>query len=320
MNTRKHSKKALAAVVGMVAAIGLGAVGKAQATAIAFASNQITNFKITPDANTTITVTGLPTQNTTNFANYGPTGGIVVGTTNSNPVALGVSSNAIQSTAGPGPFPVLPTIENNYSSLAGTAAGMVGARGDSNTTSGSPFDIILGIPEVNNVAEARVTTGLGTAGAAGGLDQANAAITFGITVGGVTDGTITFSFDNTYYYYAATGVVGETAQGTIANVFSITTAPPGGGVGTTVFTYADPLININCASNSAIPLVCDSGALSGSFAGISTALAPGNYTVSLLSSSAATVTSLVPEPGSIALLGLGLGAIGFTMRRKQTSI
>jgi hypothetical protein len=306
MNAKKCNKKALAAAIGMVV-VGLGAANSAQATAIAYAENLITNFAITSSAGSTISVTGIPTRNTINFATYGPTGGISAGVTFQNPVLLGSASDAIEATAGPGAFPG----QNSYGFLAGTSLGMVGARGDSNTTAGSPF-AVGGVPNVNNVAEARVTTGLGTAGASGGMNTANAAITFAVALAGT--GTITFSFSDLYRYYATTNTLGEAAQGTIANIFTITNA----ATGLTVFNYTPAGININCASNSGLPATCDSGLLGApvAFSGTSGLLTAGNYTVSLLSSSAATVTS-VPEPGSILLLGLGLGAIGFTMRRRN---
>lgn len=287
---------------------GFGWAGSAQATAIAFAENMITNFAITSSAGSSIALLGTPQRNTRNSANF--TGASSIAT--QAPVTLGSPSDALQAYSGTG---VAPS-QNNYAFLAGSSAGMVGARGDSNTSAGSPF-APGGVPVISNVAEGRVSTGSGSAGASGGVNTANAAISFAFTLGG--PGTITFSFDDLYRYFASTDVNGEGAQGSLANVFTITDAS-----GATVFNYADPLINTHCGSNSGVPLTYDSGLLSApvAFSSTSGLLSAGSYTISLTTSSTVTVASAaatIPEPGSVSLLGIGVGALGFTMRRRKPS-
>jgi hypothetical protein len=46
-------------------------------------------------------------------------------------------------------------------------------------------------------------------------------------------------------------------------------------------------------------------------------LASGNYSFSI-SSNATSNASIIPEPGSLALLGLGLLGFGLVSRRKRT--
>lgn len=299
-NIKGINIKALVAAVG-VAAAGLGAVSNAQADAVAFAENLLTNFAIT--STTALSVIGTPARTTFNSASF--TG--FPGSTTQDPVVLSAASNALQATSGPGPFPA----ENTYGFLAGTSGGMIGARGDSNTAAGSPFDV-AGVPNVNNVAEAHVGSGSGSAGSSAGNNTAQATIT--IALG--SSGSITFSFNDAYRYYANTTLLGETAQGTISNHFTIADS-----TGAIIFNDSPGAININCASNSGFPSPCDSGALSTAFADTSGVLAAGIYTISLASSSLANVGSaaLLPEPGSLLLFGLGLGALGFTMRRNKQS-
>ena len=298
-NTKRFNIKALAACVG-IAVAGLGAVNNAQADAVAFAENLLTNFAITSTA--TLSVIGTPARTTFNSALFSG----FPGSSAQDPVVLTAASNASQATSGPGPFPA----ENTYGFLAGTTGGMIGSRSDSNTSAGSPFGI-GGVPNVNNVAEAHIASGSGSAGSSAGSNTAQATIT--IALG--DSGTITFSFNDAYRYYANTTLLGETAQGTISNHFTIADS-----TGAIVYNDSPGAININCASNSGFPNPCDSGAITTSFADTSGLLTAGTYTISLASSSLANVGSvaLLPEPGSILLFGLGLGALGFTMRRKQS--
>ena len=191
--------------------------------------------------------------------------------------------------------------------------GMVGARADSQISAGSPL-APGGVPFVNNVAEARVPTGLGYAGSGAGTNAAN--VSFSFNLGLLEAGTIGFSFTNLYEIFASTTTFGEAAQGTLTNTFSIADA---GGL--TVYNFAPDLINMSCASNSGMTSICDNGPFTTTFSGVSGLLAAGNYTISLLTSSAAQVTSNaaeVPEPGTYALFGLGLLSLSLLRRNRRT--
>lgn len=55
----------------------------------------------------------------------------------------------------------------------------------------------------------------------------------------------------------------------------------------------------------------------GSYEAFTNQLSAGNYTLTLAMGSQDSTIKAVPEPGSIALIGLGLGGLGFVGRRRQ---
>jgi hypothetical protein len=63
MKTNIFSKRTIAAAIGF-AAIGFGAMSNAQATAIAYARNNLSDFLITSSAGSSISVPGTPQRNT----------------------------------------------------------------------------------------------------------------------------------------------------------------------------------------------------------------------------------------------------------------
>jgi len=292
-----------------IAVVCVSMPGLVHAEAIAYASNQLTSFSIIASPGSTITTIGTPQRTTTNFATYGLSGVPGTGVSSQDPQPLGNLSDASQASVGPMQF----AGQNNFTRVTASAMpDMVGARADSRISAGSPL-APGGVPSVNNVAEARVTTGLGYAGAGAGTNAANVSFTFDFGI--LEAGTIEFSFSNLYEIFASTTTFGEAAQGALTNTFSIVDA-----AGLTVYNYAPDLINTSCASNSGMTSVCDSGPLFATFSGTSGLLAAGNYTISLLTSSAAQVTSNaaeVPEPGTYALFGLGLLSLSLLRRNRR---
>ena len=306
MKAKATHRRIIAALLG--AALLTLQMGEANATATAYASNQISNFFVTSTIGLQPVGTGTAQRNTQNAATYGPASSPGVGTTTQDPQNLGARSDALQATAGPGAFPG----QNVFSRItAAMNPGMIGARGDSDTGAGSPFNPTTGDPYVRNVAEARVTTGLGFAAASAGTNSATAAVTFQVSL--PAQARIIFDFDNIFSLYAATTALGEGAQGTLSNVFTIADQ-----FGNTLFTYSPAAVNTSCGSNGGFPAEC-SFSTTAHFTGTSNLLDIGVYTISLLSSSAATAVSraAVPEPSTAAILGLGLLSLGFIRRRQR---
>ena len=274
-------------VLTAVAAASLAA-GNANAVSVAFAENVITNFSVTPSA--PISFFGLPTDTSESNAKF--TGSPAAAASDTKP--LFAAANAQESKSGPGPFPG----QNDYAFLAGTSMGMIGARGDSNITAGTPSN-------VNNVAEARSNSAaIGTAGGR---------ITGESVIDVTTPTTLTISFSDTYRTYADTSFIGESANASIGNTFEIRN-----GSNTVVSKFTPTLINASCGSNSGFPDPCNSFG-SAMFAFTTSTLEAGRYILDFRSTSQVNVRSVaaIPEPETYALMLGGLGLVGFMARRRR---
>jgi hypothetical protein len=132
--------------------------------------------------------------------------------------------------------------------------------------------------------------------------------------------TITFAFTDAIALQADTGALGDSANASIANSFEIATLS-----GTQVFLYTPT----TCGTGNLQGSVGSSGGVplqntldtSCSVSGTSTLLAPGQYEVSLRTTSQVTVASgavLTPEPASLLLLGAGLAGLFLFRRQSRT--
>ncbi len=304
MTFENCTKKALTAAVGLALGVAAMAQARAEATAVAFAKNELHDFRIISSVG--FTIVGTPTRNTVNNASFSG----FPSQTFSDPQSLGSASSAAQAQSGPN----VAFIPKNTYTLPSTFL-MVGARGDSDTAAGSPFDP-AGVPMVRNVAAARALGGSGANGNSAGRNTAEATVTLVTTA----TGTITFNFRNIFEYYASSTLNGESANGSISNTFRIANA-----AGVTLFTYAPAAINTGCGSNSGFPppaTPCDTSSVDNVngdlFNGTSQNLVAGTYTISLLTrSDANVVVTQLPEPGTMLLFGLGLGALSLSVRRRK---
>jgi hypothetical protein len=308
------SRHQLVTALAGIAFAGAATMGTAHATAIAYAKNELLNFRISADPGATLSVIGTPLRDTVTAVTFGPPT-VVDG--HSDPKSGFLASDAAQATAGTGAFPG----PNAFARV--TAPGYVprpgidpagpylqnGIRADAETAQGSPIN--TGVAFVRNVAEAQVLTNSGYAASGSGLNAANAALSLMISVAG--SGIVTLDFTDVYEIFASTTTAGEGAQATISNIFTIT---PVGGI---PFVFSVPLINTTCVSNSGIPPTCNISGTQLYSVSTPTALTAGTYAISLFSSSAVTVSSLalVPEPETGAMIGLGLASMGLILRRRR---
>ena len=277
------------ALITLASALFLGVASNAQATFIATAINEVTNFNI--DGISSIT---SPTTSTVSIASWDafPVGDV-------DPLDAQLSS---ASTSGPPPLP-----QNNFTMLAdGTSSW---ARGD---TLISNTDLLGGTGAASNVAEAQVepdVSGLSVASATG---ASSLAFVFSIGTGG---GTVDISFNADPYLEVGISLddaISAEATASTNFIIDITDAS-----GANVFLWAPDLLNGEVFINDDDSTVVDTPA---SLYENSVFLAEGSY--SFAWEMRTRVVALqdgdnIPEPNTVALLSLGLVGLGFTRRKMK---
>lgn len=327
--------KAVAAGAVACAAMFVGA--SAQAEVYALSQQRVYNFAIGIFdggglANTTVntyqytlnnsaTVNGV-TSTDTKTCNQGSC-------VNGSPVLDPVAANVGAVTVG----------QNVFTPQGQAPAGATYARSDSVISTDQLTSGGLAFTDENQIAEALLNTS-GTAGAVTSLlSTASLSVTF--TVSGSSANTLALSFSSDQLQ--ALGIVAPTGNPLVSSAvnatFSLTDSsfrrvgwnPDGfvggcnvaggfGGGAVTCTNELDPFSLNTTISSSTIPtsFTATNGGVATNLFGITlNNLANGTYTFDLSSKTQVQIQQTVPEPGSVALVGLALAGMGLALRRQK---